>query len=164
MQRPPQSFSSRWHRQPGWVRKGLVPALLITLIAGVGYYFYAARPAGDATNAATGKAAPADAAAGPGKAGGGRFGGLDPNRVQPVTAVPARVADINVVQSALGTVAALKVATVKARVDGLLQDVLFREGQIVRAGEVASVERLPMNATRSLKRGSSSVHGTNSKL
>jgi multidrug efflux system membrane fusion protein len=57
------------------------------------------------------------------------------------------VADINVVQTALGTVAALKVATVKARVDGLLQDVLFREGQIVKAGDVlAQIDPKPLQA------------------
>jgi multidrug efflux system membrane fusion protein len=38
--------------------------------------------------------------------------------------------------SALGTVTARSTVTVRARVDGLLQRVNFREGQIVRAGQV----------------------------
>ena len=125
MQKPPQLFSSsQWQHQPGWVRKGLIPVLLIALIGGGGYYYYAnyyLAPAGDdAAKAAAAK--PGPGGGGPGGAagkGGGRPGGLDPNRIQPVIAVPAKVADINVVQTALGTVAALKVATVKARVDAL---------------------------------------------
>jgi len=146
MPNPPYSSSSgssRWQRQPAWVRKGLIPALVIALLAAIGYYVYSTRT-GDAS--AAGKAADSAAAKGgaPGK-GGGRFGGVDPNRVQPVIAVPAKVADVNVVQTALGTVAALKVATVKARTDGLLQDVLFREGQIARAGDVlAHIDPKPL--------------------
>ena len=158
MQKPQQYLStSRWQSQPAWVRKGLIPAVLVVLIGGGGYYYYAnyySAPAGDdAAKAAAAKAGqaggPAAAAgkAGGGGGGGGRFGAMDPNRVQPVTAVAARVADINVVQTALGTVAALKVATVKARVDGLLEDVLFREGQIVKAGDVlAQIDPLPLRA------------------
>ena len=116
--------SPRWQRLPGWVRKGLIPIAIIGTIAGGGYYAYsvsnAAAPAADAGKAGTGK--PGGPPGGPGSpagkgggaGGGGRFGGFDPNRVQPVIAVAARTADINVVQTALGTVAALKVATVKA--------------------------------------------------
>jgi multidrug efflux system membrane fusion protein len=55
------------------------------------------------------------------------------------------LADLNVVQNGLGTVAALRVATVKARVDGLLQNVLFQEGQIVKAGDVlAEIDPRPL--------------------
>lgn len=39
-------------------------------------------------------------------------------------------------QTGLGTAAASRVVTVKSRVDGLLQNVLFTEGQQVKAGEV----------------------------
>ncbi|MEP7157508.1 MAG: MdtA/MuxA family multidrug efflux RND transporter periplasmic adaptor subunit [Betaproteobacteria bacterium] len=153
------SGSSRWQRQPAWVRKGLVPALGFVLLAAIGYYVYSTR-ATDATGAPA-KAADGSASAGgnaaagkgaPGK-GGGRFGN-DPNRVQPVIAVPAKVTDVNVVQTALGTVAALKVATVKARTDGLLQDVLFREGQIVRAGDVlAQIDPKPLQVALSQVEG-----------
>ncbi len=154
MQKPKLFSSSRWQQQPGWVRNGLVPALLIALIAGIAYYFYSTRTAGEATEAAAGKAPADKAAAGaPGK-GGGRFGGGDPNRVQPVIAVPARVADINLVQTALGTVAALKVATVKARTDGLLEEVFFREGQIARAGDVlAQIDPKPLQVALSQVEG-----------
>ncbi len=75
---------------------------------------------------------------------GGRFG-ADPNRTQPVAAVAAKLGDINIVQTGLGTVAALTVATVKSRVDGLLQNVVFQEGRIVKAGEVlAEIDPQPL--------------------
>jgi multidrug efflux system membrane fusion protein len=158
MQKPQQFFTStRWLALPGWVRKGLIPAVLVAAIGAGGYYFYAnyySPPAGD--DAAKAAAAKAGAVGNAGKAGGGggRFGAFDPNRVQPVIAVAARVADINVVQTALGTVAALKVATVKARVDGLLQDVMFREGQIVKAGEVlAEIDPKPLQVALSQVEG-----------
>ena len=158
MQNPLSNSSSRWNRLPVWVRKGLIPVLLIAAIGGGGYYYYAniysAPAADDAAKAAASKAGPGGPG-GPGGSGGRRGGGgFDPNRVQPVTAVPAKVADINVVQTALGTVAALKVATVKARVDGLLQDVLFREGQIVRAGDVlAQIDPKPLQVALSQVEG-----------
>ncbi len=154
MQISNQNPTSRWQRLPAWARKGIFPVVLLAAIGGGGHYYYenyysksttddiAKAGAEKAGGAGTGKSG-AGGAAGP----GGRRGGFDPNRVQPVIAVPAKVADINVVQTALGTVAALKVATVKARVDGLLQDVLFREGQIVRAGDVlAQIDPKPLQA------------------
>ena len=154
MQKPKFFSSPRWQSLPAWVRKGYIPALIIALMGGVGYYYYSTRTASDAAPAAD-KGTPAGGAAkgSPGK-GGGRPGGLDPNRVQPVTAVPARVLDINLVQTALGTVAAFKVVTVKARTDGLLLEVLFREGQIVKAGDVlAQIDPKPLQAALSQVEG-----------
>lgn len=89
--------------------------------------------------------APAKDAKAPGK--GGRRGGpgFDPTRPQPVQAVPARRTDINIVQTALGTVNALRTVTVKPRVDGQLQSVLFTEGQVVKQGEVlAQIDPVPL--------------------
>ena len=159
--------SPRWQGLPGWVRKGLIPIAIVGAIAGGGYYAYsvsnAPAPSADASKAGSGKpggppgstGGAAGAPGAPGKGGGsGRFGGFDPNRVQPVIAVAARTADINVVQTALGTVAALKVATVKARVDGLLEEVLFREGQLVRAGDVlAKIDPKPLQVALSQVEG-----------
>ena len=136
---------SAWHRQPEWVRTVLIPLLIFAAIAGGAWWYL--KPAADASNATDASKSGAGAAAGgPGKGGGGgRFGGFDPNRVQPVLASPAITADLNVVQNGLGTVAALRVATVKARVDGLLQNVLFQEGQVVKAGDVlAEIDPKPL--------------------
>ncbi len=125
--------------------KGFAAVLILGAVGG-GIWWYL-KPAADAAKPAdAAKAAPTGTAGAPAKAaGGGRFGGFDPNRVQPVLATPAKMADLNVVQNGLGTVAALRVATVKARVDGLLQNVLFQEGQVVKAGDVlAEIDPKPL--------------------
>jgi multidrug efflux system membrane fusion protein len=76
--------------------------------------------------------------------GKGRRGGFDANRVQPVTVVAAKLGDVNVVQTALGTVTAARTATVRPRVDGLLQKVSFTDGQTVHPGEVlAEIDPAP---------------------
>ncbi len=136
-------LANGWKRQPNWVRKGLVPLLFLGAIGG-GIWWYMQPPAADAAKSAD--AAKGATPGAPGKgAGGGRFGGFDPTRVQPVLAVAAKAADLNVVQNGLGTVAALRVATVKARVDGLLEKVLFQEGQSVKAGDVlAEIDPKPL--------------------
>ena len=133
-----------WRRQPRWL-KVLIPLLLLAAI-GAGVWWYLSPSAADAAKSADPTKAGAAAAAAPGKGpGSGRFGGFDPNRLQPVLASPARLGELNVVQNGLGTVSALRVATVKARVDGLLQAVLFQEGQIVKAGDVlAEIDPKPL--------------------
>ncbi len=140
-----------WQRRPGWLRKVLVPVLIFAAIGGAIWWFM--KPPPDAAKTADGaKAAAPGTPAKP--AGGGRFGGFDPNRVQPVLATPAKMADLNVVQNGLGTVAALRVATVKARVDGLLQNVLFQEGQVVKAGDVlAEIDPKPLQVQLSQVEG-----------
>lgn len=54
----------------------------------------------------------------------------------PVMAAAARSGDIDVVINALGTVTALNTATVKARVDGQLVRINFKDGQLVKTGDV----------------------------
>ncbi len=53
-----------------------------------------------------------------------------------VVASPARVGDVGAYLTGLGTVTALKTVTVRPRVDGQLNTVAFREGQLVREGEL----------------------------
>ena len=48
----------------------------------------------------------------------------------------AHVADVNVFQNGLGTVTPRAVVTVHTRVDGELMRVLFKEGQIVKEGDL----------------------------
>ncbi|MCL4185746.1 MAG: MdtA/MuxA family multidrug efflux RND transporter periplasmic adaptor subunit [Burkholderiaceae bacterium] len=74
-------------------------------------------------------------AAGTGRPGapGGRPGG---ERPIPVTVARAETADVPVVLHALGTVTSLRTVTVRSRVDGQLLRVNFREGQMVKAGEL----------------------------
>ncbi len=140
MENPNNAAVNAWQRQPKWLRQVLVPLLIFAAIGGGAWWYLTPSATDTAKNADAAKSA----ANAPGK-GGGRFGGFDPNKVQPVLAVAARTADLNVVQNGLGTVAALRVATVKARVDGLLQNVLFKEGQAVKAGDVlAEIDPKPL--------------------
>lgn len=60
----------------------------------------------------------------------------DKGRPQSIQAITATAGDLDVVVSALGTATASNTATVKARVDGQLLKVRFREGQWVKAGDV----------------------------
>ena len=63
----------------------------------------------------------------------------------PVVAAHARVGDMDVYLTGLGTVTALKTVTVRTRVDGQLVTVAFKEGQLVRATELlAQVDPRPV--------------------
>jgi multidrug efflux system membrane fusion protein len=89
----------------------------IAAAAGVGYYFYKQRAAEPAA-----------------KMGKGGFGKGMGN--VPVVAVPARSADVAVQLDALGTVTPVATVTVRSRVDGQLMKLLFKEGQLVRQGDL----------------------------
>jgi multidrug efflux system membrane fusion protein len=90
-------------------------ALLLAAGSGVLFYFYGTQTA----------ATPQD-----------KHHGMNGGRPLPVQAAVAKSGDIDVSINALGTVTARTTATVKARVDGLLVRVPFREGQLIKEGEV----------------------------
>jgi len=61
----------------------------------------------------------------------------DPNaRALPVVAAPVTQGSIDIYLTALGTVTPRNMVTVHSRVDGQLMQVAFREGQLVKAGEL----------------------------
>jgi len=132
---------------------GLV--LLVLAVLGVGAWYLWGRGKAEtaaAADAPKGKAGGGGGAAGggggpggggPGGARGGRAGG-GAGGPQPVAAAAAKVGDVNIVQTALGTVTALKTVTVKPRVDGQLQSINFTEGQLVKQGDViAQIDPAP---------------------
>ncbi len=70
-----------------------------------------------------------------GAAGKGGKGGKG-NGPVPVLTATARTKDMGVYLNGLGTVVSLNTVVVKSRVDGQLLRINFREGQLVRAGDV----------------------------
>jgi len=119
----------------GWLA-GVVVVLLA--LAAIGWYYWRDRaPAQDGAvvQGANGRAGAGEKGGAGGKGGGGR-GGADPRTVMPVAVGTARTADFIVWLNALGNVNARSTVTVRPRVDGHLARVLFREGQIVKAGEL----------------------------
>ena len=96
-------------------RRAAIWSLVIVLLAGAGYYFFAASP-----NTAQ-------------RAQRGRFGADGP---VPVIAAAARRAVVPIYLDAVGTTRALNTVTVRPQVDGKLLDVAFNEGQDVKKGDV----------------------------
>ena len=93
--------------------------LILAVVTGVAAYVFYLRQPGADTPPPAGKK--------------GRDGAA---RVMPVVAQPAVKKDVNVYLTGLGTATPLKTVTVRSRVDGQLMRVLFREGQLVREGEL----------------------------
>ena len=126
-------------------RRIIVYSLVIAVAAILGFgawYLWGRGSAATSADAPKGKAfgggGGGTGAAAPGKGPGGgrgRAGGTT-GGPQPVAAATARIGDVDIVQTALGTVTPLKTVTVKPRVDGQLQSVNFTEGQLVKQGDV----------------------------
>ena len=97
----------------------LAIVLAVLLAAGAGVYYAGHR----------GAEAPAK-----GGAGKGAFKGM--GGPVPVVAAAAMRTDVGVVLDALGSVTPVATVTVRSRVDGQLMKIHFREGQVVRAGDL----------------------------
>ena len=147
---PPPVYSVR---RRTWVRPVIILAVIALVAIGAWYLWKpsgdgAAKSPGGADTAKSGKAGK-----GFGK-GGGRGGAGDPNRAQPVAVAAARIGDVHIIQTALGTVTALRTVTVKPRVDGQLQSVAFSEGQIVKEGDlIAQIDPVPFQVALSQVEG-----------
>ena len=77
----------------------------------------------------------------------GKHGHLNANGPVPVGVAKATISDIRVTLNALGAVTPLATVTVKPQVSGIMQKIDFREGQMVRAGDVlAEIDPRPYQA------------------
>ncbi len=108
------------HRHP--FRTALIAAALAGLIGGIWYW---------SNHHASSSPAPGAEKKGMKGAGG--------SRPQPVSVAEARKTDIRVWLNALGTVTPANLVTVRVKVDGTLLSVNFREGQMVKAGELLAL-------------------------
>nr|WP_329689127.1 efflux RND transporter periplasmic adaptor subunit [Caldimonas sp.] len=141
--RPPLSARARW--------LGTVIALLSLAALGALAWYLTHRPAAPAAGATVAGAAPGAAASGGertgaagsggggggggpgGGPGGGRGGGAGASTVGIATAVAA---NLPVYFDALGTVTPSVTVTVRPQVSGVLTQVLFTEGQLVKKGQL----------------------------
>ena len=105
----------------GWTKVGLAGAAIVALSAGTVTYFGPDRD----------QAAPAPAAVQP----------------VPVIATTVEQRDVPIILTGLGTVTALNTAMVSSQVTGLLTSIDFREGQLVKKGELlAQIDPRPYQA------------------
>lgn len=127
---------------------GWLVALVVVLGGAGAAYYYTMGPGktGQVASGAAGGPASAGGPGGPGGPGagrGGRFGG------GPAPVVPAlvRKANVEVRLTALGTVVPRNTVVVRTRIDGPLLRVLFKEGEIVKKGQLlAEIDPAPLKA------------------
>ena len=122
-------------------------AWVVALVVLAGLAWVGCRPT---RGAAPGNGLGGGGGAGPRRAGGAghRGPGAGPmaEPAVPVRVYTAATKDVDVTLPALGTVTAYNTVTVRARVDGELVQVNFKEGQRVKAGDVlAQVDPRPFN-------------------
>ncbi|SOZ15270.1 multidrug efflux system, subunit A [Cupriavidus taiwanensis] len=138
----PNPSPSPSSRPPRRNRRRLYAGLLVLLLAGGGWYWYAQR--GDAPQ---GTAAGPGGASGPASAGPGGPGGRAGMPRSPVVVATVAQRDMDVVLNGLGNVTPVSNVTVRAQVSGPLLKVLFKEGQMVKAGDVlAEIDPRPFQA------------------
>ncbi len=109
----------------------LVAAVLLAALAGLSWYL--TRPAAPGAAGAAGAAGGGPGTGGPGGPGGGRGG------ASTVGVATAEKASVPVVIDALGTVTPQATVKVRPLVSGVLEKVLFSEGQVVKAGQLLAL-------------------------
>ncbi|MCW5298197.1 MdtA/MuxA family multidrug efflux RND transporter periplasmic adaptor subunit [Herbaspirillum lusitanum] len=130
---PPSSpLSSR--KSPGLLKRWWFWALLVILVGG-GYYYWHHKRAAAAEQAQNG-AGQWQGGGGKGKRGGPPGGGFGGMGLSPVGVAVARISDVNIYLTGLGGITPTATATVRSRVDGQLMKLHFKEGQLVKEGDL----------------------------
>ncbi|MGN6230009.1 MAG: MdtA/MuxA family multidrug efflux RND transporter periplasmic adaptor subunit [Trinickia sp.] len=106
-------------------RRAIAVVVFVALVAALLWWHPWSRTGGNGTG-------PAATTGRPGRGGRAGFANLP----QPVHVAAATAGDMPIVLTALGTVTPLATVTVKTQLAGTLQSVNFKEGQLVKAGEV----------------------------
>ena len=110
--------------------------IVLALAAGGGYKYWAKKQADAQQMSAMGMSPGGrPGPGGPGGPGGRRNGGLGA-QTMPVGVAQAKVQNVDVYLNGLGSVTPTATATVRARVDGQLQKLHYKEGQLVKAGDL----------------------------
>jgi len=122
----PQFKAAAERRPRASRRRWIWPIAFLLAAAGAAAYWYFQLPS----------AAPGETAQRPGRPGGSGGPGGAAGRSVPVVAMPAKKGDVRVYIAGLGSVVPIATVTVRSRIDGQLMKVLFREGQVVRAGDL----------------------------
>jgi membrane fusion protein, multidrug efflux system len=117
-------------KRPGAYRRAAVVFVLL-IAAGASYWSWQ-RTRADPTAAGAGKAQQAKSSGGP---------------VVPVTVATVEKADFPVLLTGLGTVQGFNTVVVRSRVDGQIERIAFKEGQMVQAGDLlAQIDPRPFQA------------------
>lgn len=111
----------RGARPSVWWRRTWVWLLVLGILGGIAYFVFV-KPEGGRPDGM--------------QQSGGKPGMNALNRSQPVVAAAARIGDINLYLNGLGTVVPLNTVTVRTHVDGELSAVMFREGQMIKQGDL----------------------------
>ena len=104
-------------RKPGCGVVGIIAAVVVIALLGVGIYFLVTHFMGAGANAAAGS-------------GKGSKGDI------PVKVAEAKRGDMNLYLQGLGLVTPLNTATIKSRVDGQIMKIAYTEGQVVKQGQL----------------------------
>ncbi|WP_249359324.1 MdtA/MuxA family multidrug efflux RND transporter periplasmic adaptor subunit [Cupriavidus sp. 2SB] len=124
-------------------RRTWIAAAIVVVLAGAGWYWLAHRNAAQPPAAGAPGAGMGAQRGGPGGPGGP---GAMPRSPVVVNTVARR--DMDVTLNGLGNVTPVANVTVRAQVSGPLLKVLFKEGQMVKAGDVlAEIDPRPFQAT-----------------
>lgn len=110
-------------RRRRWLVPGIIGLIVLLIAGGVYYRLHAPKAQG-----------PGQASGRRGGPPGGMAGAGMP--ATPVTAVEAKTGDLPVFLNGLGTVTPTRSVTVHSRVDGQLMKVHFKEGDMVKAGQL----------------------------